>query len=130
MDVVTEFKVYRGQRGPQGTIVTVDSVPLDPRSDVREFHAEGYEWGYEGAGPRQLAFALMVDAFGEKVAFTRYRHFLHDVIAEIKDDDWTMTADDMAAAGGGGGGEGGSDDGIVYVDMDLDTLMKKVRGEI
>ena len=124
---LSENKIYRGKRAGGGTVVTVNSVPLDPHSEARDFRAEEFEWGYEGAGPRQLAFALLADAFGQETAFERYRQFLHDVIAEMTDDDWTMTPDDM---GGRSDGDQGSDDGIVYVDMDLETLLKKVRGEI
>ena len=52
-----------------------DTCPLDPLNEVRDFKAEEFEWGYEGAGPRQLAFALLADAFGQETAFERYRYY-------------------------------------------------------
>ncbi len=114
------MKIYKGTRNASGTIVTVNGVALDPQTNLRDFRADRFEWGYDGAGPRQLAFAILVDLEGPEGAFERYRNFAADEIAEIEDDEWSMTSEDIKE----------SKDGIVYVDMDLDTLLKKVRGEI
>jgi len=55
------MKTYEGGRGLAGAQVTVDGAPLDPRFDVKLFSKMGYEWTYEGDGPRQLALALLCD---------------------------------------------------------------------
>ena len=52
------MKVYEGGRSLDGAVVTVDGAPLDPRFDIRRFSRMGFEWTYEGDGPRQLALAL------------------------------------------------------------------------
>ena len=114
------MKIYKGTRDVNGIRVTVNGEPLDPRTDLRDFRADGFEWGYDGSGPRQLAFAMLADMDGSEAAFQRYRDFTTDVIAEMDDDVWSMTSEDI----------GESQEGIVYVDMTLDTLLKKVRGEI
>lgn len=38
--------------------------PLDPRTDLRNHSPDGFEWGYHGSGPAQLAIALIADAIG------------------------------------------------------------------
>jgi hypothetical protein len=45
-------KVYEGGRSLDGAVVTVDGAPLDPRFDIRRFSRTGFEWTYEGDGPR------------------------------------------------------------------------------
>ncbi len=114
------MKVYKGTRDVNGIRVTVDGQPLDPRTDLRDFHADTFEWGYDGPGPRQLAFAILADFESSEIAFQRYRDFSEDVIAKLSDSAWVLTSEDI----------GQSQEGVVYVDMDLDTLLKKVRGEI
>jgi hypothetical protein len=51
-------KEYRGKRLDTGVEVTVDGSPLDPRYDLRRLSQSGFEWGYGGAGPMQLALAV------------------------------------------------------------------------
>ena len=46
-----------------GVRVTVDGRPLDPRLDLRVLSASGFEWGYDGGGPGQLALAILADQF-------------------------------------------------------------------
>jgi hypothetical protein len=115
------MKLYQGKREGGGTSVTVDGAPLSPHSDLRDFHADGFEWGYEGSGPSQLGFALLVDHMGAEGAFQQYRKFVRDVIAEIEADEWRLTTDDIANR---------LREEIVEVPMDLETFFKKVRGEI
>ena len=47
------MKIYEGGRSLDGAVVTVDGVPLDPRFDIHQFSRMGFEWTYEGDGPRQ-----------------------------------------------------------------------------
>ncbi len=63
--------VYRGTPGSGGAggkaVVTVDGEPLLLRRELGEF-SDGFNWGYGGAGPAQLALAVLADAAGEQVA--------------------------------------------------------------
>ncbi len=59
------MKVYEGGRSLEGAVVTVDGRPLDPRFDLKLFSPMGFEWTYEGDGPRQLAQALLADHLGD-----------------------------------------------------------------
>jgi len=50
-------KRYEGRREGYAVIVTVDGVPLNPRLDLYNHSPTGFEWGYGGSGPAQLALA-------------------------------------------------------------------------
>src|SRR5439155_2970286 len=54
-------KRYEGKRCNGITEVSVNGVPLNPRLDLRKHSVTGFEWGYGGSGPAQLALALLAD---------------------------------------------------------------------
>ena len=100
------MKIYEGGRGLAGAEVTVDSAPLDPRFEVKTFSPMGYEWTYEGDGPRQLALALLCDHLGvapgalsgdAQRALALVEDFMRDVVAEL-DNAWLLTTEDIAEA--------------------------------
>ena len=92
------MKIYEGARSLQGAIVTVDGRPLPPRHDLRRLSKTGFEWTYEGAGPAQLALALLADHFGDdRRALAEYPRFMRQVVAEL-DNSWRLTSDDIDTA--------------------------------
>ena len=92
------MKLYEGSRSLEGAIVTVDGKPLPPRYDLRRLSKAGFEWTYEGAGPGQLALALLADHLGDDQAALRdYERFMREVVASL-DNAWRLTSDDIDAA--------------------------------
>ncbi|HET6196389.1 MAG TPA: DUF6166 domain-containing protein [Acetobacteraceae bacterium] len=92
------MKVYEGGRSLDGAVVTVDGSPLDPRFDIHRFSRMGFEWTYEGDGPRQLALALLADHLGDaQQALALSEPFMRRVVAEL-DNAWRLTSDDLDAA--------------------------------
>ncbi|MDE2583192.1 MAG: hypothetical protein KGL52_16265 [Rhodospirillales bacterium] len=92
------MKVYMGGRSLEGAVVTVDDVPLDPRFDIAVYCRAGFEWTYAGAGPRQLALALLADHLGDPArALALAEPFMHAVVAEL-DNAWRLTDADIDAA--------------------------------
>jgi Family of unknown function (DUF6166) len=92
------MKVYEGGRSLDGAVVTVDGMPLDPRFDIHRFSRMGFEWTYEGDGPRQLALALLCDHFGDpQRALALTEGFMRDVVAEL-DNAWRLTSAEIDAA--------------------------------
>ena len=92
------MKVYAGGRSLAGAVVTVDGAPLDPRFDIKQFSPAGFEWTYEGDGPRQLALALLADHLGDPVrALALTDWFMREVVASL-DNAWQLTGDEIAAA--------------------------------
>jgi len=86
------MKTYHGRRTPRGYVVTVHVSnepgeeivrPLNPRFDIRNHSPTGFEWGYGGSGPAQLALAICADALGEEVAPRVYQEFKRRVIAAL-----------------------------------------------
>ncbi len=98
------MKTYTGSRTIDGIRVLVDGAPLDERYDLQRFTKGGFEWTYEGAGPSQLALALLADHLGDdQAASARTDGFMRQVVANLEND-WTLTGQDidnaLATAGG------------------------------
>lgn len=92
------MKTYCGGRSLAGAVVTVDGTPLDPRYDLRRLSAIGFEWTYEGAGPAQLALALLADHLGDdNRALALYDRFMRGVVADL-DNSWELSSTDIDAA--------------------------------
>jgi len=92
------MKTYRGGRSLDGAVVTVDGRPLPPRYDLKRLSPTGFEWTYEGAGPAQLALALLADHLGDdRAALARYEAFMRAVVAEL-DNSWELSSTDIDAA--------------------------------
>ncbi|MEI7712132.1 MAG: DUF6166 domain-containing protein [Rhodospirillales bacterium] len=91
------MKIYEGGRSLDGAVVTVDGAPLNPRFDLKRYSPAGFEWTYEGDGPRQLALALLADRLGDGArALFLTERFMKEVVAEL-DNAWRMTGDELAA---------------------------------
>jgi hypothetical protein len=79
-------------------VVTVDGRKLDPRHDIRVFSPAGFEWTYEGDGPRQLALAILADHLGDAArALALTEQFMRDVVADL-DNAWSLTSEEIARA--------------------------------
>src|SRR5712691_7115111 len=92
------MKLYRGGRSLDGAVVTVDGEPLDPRYDLKQLSGAGFEWTYEGAGPAQLALALLADHLGDDArALALYDRFMRVFVAEL-DNSWELSSADLDAA--------------------------------
>jgi hypothetical protein len=92
------MKTYEGWRDLSGANVTVDGRPLAPRFDLKTLSKTGFEWTYEGAGPAQLALALLADHLGDDAAALKhYERFMREVVADL-DNSWRLTAADIDAA--------------------------------
>jgi hypothetical protein len=73
--------------------------PLRMRLDIRAHSPTGFEWGYGGSGPAQLALALCVDACGRSGANPRvYQRVKRDVICKLRHAGWTLTQGDIMLA--------------------------------
>lgn len=103
------MKTYSGIRTASGCAVTVTdshgSRGLDPRFDLRTHSPDGFEWGYGGSGPAQLALALTADVLGDDdAALGIYQRLKFRVVGRLAADGWTLTADELtetlAALGG------------------------------
>lgn len=59
----------------------------------------GFEWGYGGSGPAQLALALAADVLGDdEAALDVYQRLKFRVVGRLPGDRWTLTEAELADA--------------------------------
>lgn len=64
---------------------------LDPRLDLRNHSPDGFEWGYGGSGPSQLALAMLADACrADVVAQRHYQAFKREVLSTLPYSCWII----------------------------------------
>jgi hypothetical protein len=90
------MKHYSGRREGYAVIVTVDGRRLNPRLDLWNHSPTGFEWGYCGSGPAQLALAILADHLrDDEQALNYYQRFKWAVIAKLPGCGWTLNRDDI-----------------------------------
>lgn len=93
------MKHYSGRREGYAVIVTVDGRRLNPRHDLWNHSPDGFEWGYAGSGPAQLALAIVADhCQDDERALNLYQRFKWAVVAELPHREWILTSVDIEAA--------------------------------
>lgn len=90
---------YEGFRTKAGAIVTVDGELLDLRLDLHNHSPTGFEWGYPGSGPAQLALAILADHLrDDEQAMNLHQRFKWAVVAELPKQKWTLTSKQIETA--------------------------------
>jgi hypothetical protein len=85
-------KRYEGKRHGSDASVTVNGCPLDLRLDLCNHSPIGFEWGYRGSGPAQLALALLAEVFqDDETALKLHQEFKDAIISRLEDEGWTLT---------------------------------------
>ena len=90
------MKVYEGIAtgtvvGPK--VVLVNGKPLD---HISKHSPSGFNWGYGGSGPADLAYAILYDFYGKDVADRLYQKFKWDIIANLPQGKaWKLTATEI-----------------------------------
>lgn len=84
------MKVYRGNRS--GYDRKIEVVEDGVSSDLSPEHSQeiinhlpdGFNWGYSGSGPAQLALRLLLDVTGDQVVASRYyQQFKADAVSQF-----------------------------------------------
>lgn len=94
------MKIYKGERLKDGAVVSVTTIKngeerislLNPRYDLYNHSPDGFEWGYGGSGPAQLALALLADRTDDETTLRLYQQFKRDVIVRMEKRKWTLTS--------------------------------------
>jgi len=93
------MRIYQGIRQGRAVDVTVNGCRLNPRFDLWNHSPTGFEWGYGGSGPAQLALALLADHLGDdEQALNLYQRFKWAVIAELPGKQWRLTSREIDQA--------------------------------
>ncbi len=90
------MKRYQGKREGAVLVVTVNGCPLKPRLDLWNHSPCGFECGYGGSGPAQLALAILADHLGDDgQAVALHQDFKWRVVAKLPRPGWTLTSDQI-----------------------------------
>jgi hypothetical protein len=87
------MKTYEGRRQGHAVIVTVNGRPLNPRLNLYNHSPTGFEWGYCGSGPAQLALAILADHLGnDRQALDVYQRFKWAVVTKLPKTRWMLNS--------------------------------------
>lgn len=84
---------YTGKRENGRPIVIFNGATFTPKESqqITNHSPDGFEWGYGGSGPAQLALAILLRETGDpKKSLKLYHKFLAEVISELPKDNWTL----------------------------------------
>ena len=100
--------LYRGRRLPNGNTSVkretyppthVSDLPLARSLKLANHSPTGFEWGYYGSGPAQLALAILLDFTDDKEkALANYQTFKEDFVARWsreQDGEWYVTGEQI-----------------------------------
>ena len=94
--MVTYFGVKTRKGGAQEVwkrySKTQEVVILFPKQSLklRDHSPDGFQWGYGGSGPAQLALALLLDATGDARKALRYYQQFKDEYVALWPDRWEI----------------------------------------
>jgi len=98
------MKIYSGFRNHNGRCIVriwhgngPPGRTLPMRRDLFNHSPTGFEWGYSGSGPAQLALALLADVLGDDdLAIHLHQDFKRACIARLeRNDRWRMTEQEI-----------------------------------
>lgn len=99
------MKTYHGVRTPLNCMVFVTCklygisarYCLPPRLELRNHSPSGFDWGYGGSGPAQLALALVADVLDDdSEAVKLHQEFKWQFVAGLaRDETWEITEDQI-----------------------------------
>lgn len=94
-------KSYTATRNPDPMVRRPDGSVLDlqPSLAIRNHSPDGFEWGYRGSGPAQLALAILLDRTGDTgTALRLYQRFKDSFVAlQERSRGWALSIRDLDA---------------------------------
>ena len=86
------MKIFRGRKTPVGCIVELDNesyctkLSLEKSLQIADHSPDGFQWGYNGSGPAQLAAAILYE-ITDNVDLSReyYQLFKFDHVSQWGD---------------------------------------------
>lgn len=101
MTRVNKAAVYEGIRHPDEpdtageaiVLVNGQTLPLAPSLKVFKHSPTGFNWGYGGSGPAQLALAILLDYYGDAQKAVRlHQRFKAAVVSQWpQEEGWHIT---------------------------------------
>ena len=90
-----QFDQLERRHTATGVVVTVDGRPLYPqRSQKLHNHSpDGFNWGYGGSGPAQLALAILLDFTDDPELSLRHYQVFKSLFVEKMSHNWEVSGD-------------------------------------
>lgn len=96
---MSTYQGLRHSEGMGGQLVLKDGNILSPvpSQKIWNHSPDGFNWGYQGSGPAQLALALLLDATGDPdISGSLHQDFKRAKVASWQDD-WEITSEEILA---------------------------------
>jgi len=70
--------------------IFIDGILLRPEKSqkIRNHSPDGFNWGYGGSGPAQLALAIMLEVYEKATALRKYQEFKWSEVAHWPQEDF------------------------------------------
>lgn len=85
--------------GAENAAVSGTELELNSGGEYPSHSPTGFEWGYGGSGPAQLAYCILAELFSHTIAKRNYMAFKRDVIAGLDEGEdgvvWSLTRDEI-----------------------------------
>lgn len=93
------MNVYQGMRVDGNVVVTCNGrvFSAEPSLQVRNHSPAGFNWGYGGSGPAQLALAICMRELPLYLAVAVYQDFKAQVVARFDRDWFILTGHEFLA---------------------------------
>jgi len=96
------MSVYSGKRVNEGVghqPCYRDGVELLPKAsqDIINHSPDGFNFGYTGSGPAQLALALLLDVTGDRDLSCRYYQTFKEQFVAWWGEEWSITSEQISA---------------------------------
>lgn len=77
--------------------VFIDDKRLDPSKSqkVHNHSPDGFNWGYGGSGPAQLALSLTLEVLDTDAAILEYQNLKWEIIAQLPESDFEIRGKDV-----------------------------------
>ena len=97
------MKTYHGIKsegaGPQTVYVSDETgtrkLDVYPSQKLRNHSPDGFQWGYGGSGPAQLALAILLDHFGDAARAQKYYQRFKSCSVAGFFNEWKLTSGDI-----------------------------------
>lgn len=88
-------RVIRGDWATRHVFIGTKRLLPGASQKVYNHSPDGFNWGYAGSGPAQLALALMLHYLPRDKAVPLYQRFKWDVIAKLRQSDFEILEVDV-----------------------------------
>ena len=86
---------YIIDRTRAGVTCKIGGRPVLPRNDLYNHSPDGFEFGFGGSGPAQLALGILADAVGDEMALKKYQQFKWDIVSRQEMNHWEISREDV-----------------------------------